>query len=786
MSVGFHPFKPMASTIPPTNNALRIPSIVDPSTNQIIKRGRVKSPGDLVSAWDSLWWADLDSADQRSRAQQWRDGMPPYSPRKEALMGTSGRTNVNWGIGDQIALDAEMPYNDILDGVDTLFSMPTKWGASTDRIYAEQVMAEEITRMLRSWSQFDPLYQLNVRLFVDEGVSFAFFEDDFCWKWDIVGLQHLVFPRRVKADINQVDIIVAKRQLLPYKLYEKCANEDLSASEGWDRDATWEAIKTAAQPTLKANDFQEWEMAWKNHDYILGQTAITVEVIEGWVREVDGTVSHYIARSDGKGDFLYKKEGKYKDMSRMLVPFLYGVGANGTFHAIHGVLQKTFAAGMAQNKVFCRALDMAIHASTPYLQCTSEEALQELPMTPMGQYVAMAPGYGWVETKIPPFAEGLYPLLEQINGFLSARTRPYSQTSKKVASNAPKTKYQQQSEDDQDSRLSSSGVTLFKNGLTGLYREVVRRIIQDPYPQSWVGGPEVQEFIARCNDRGVPTEAIRAVDWKRVEVNMGIGRGSAAARRVAADSLNILYPRADAKGQNLINYMVASAYAGANVAREIFPTEPGLRPPQDYEDANNENSAISSMAALRMPQTIQVLPTQNHGIHIERHAEALNAINEQLQTNQIPLEKAIPIMEPLLAHTEEHLAMMDSTSPNRGVYKDLLTNFRMVVTNGAREISARQEKMMRELEHNGGIPGPNGAPMTNGAQPAMNGAGPEVGVQPPPEALLIQSAKASAELSNLKTEQAMSIDKHMRREAREDAMAAAKIASMGLPRGVVP
>ena len=43
----------------------------------------------------------------------------------------------------------------------------------------KQVMAEEATRMLRGWSRFDPLYQQNVRLFVDEGVSFAFFEDDF-------------------------------------------------------------------------------------------------------------------------------------------------------------------------------------------------------------------------------------------------------------------------------------------------------------------------------------------------------------------------------------------------------------------------------------------------------------------------------------------------------------------------------------------------------------------------------------------------------------------------------
>jgi len=759
---------------PGTVTALKLPSIVNPETNEIVKRGRLKSPADLKSAWDSLWWADLDSAQARMKAQQWRDGMTPYSSRKESLMGTAGRTNVNWGIGDQIAQDAEMPYNDILDGVDTLFSMPTNWGTMTDRIYVEQVMAEEITRMLRGWSRFDPLYQLNVRLFVDEGVSFAFHEDDYTWPWDIVGLQHLVFPRRVKADIEEVDIVLCQRQLLPYKLYEKCSNEDLSASEGWDRDATWEAIKTAAQPTLKANDFQEWEMAWKNHDYILGQTAITVEVIEGWVREVDGTVSHYIARSDGQGGFLYKKEGKFRSMSRMLTPFLYGVGANGTFHSIHGVLQKTFGAGMAMNKVFCRALDMGIHASTPYLQCNTEEALQELPLTPLGQYVGMAPGYGWTEVKVPPYEQSLQPLLDQLASYLGARSAPYAKTAAGKVGGAAKTKYQQQSEDESDARLSSSGVTLFKNGLTQLYRETVRRIIAPGYHQSWTGGAEVQEFIARCMDRGVPRQAIEQVDCKRIEVNMGIGRGSSAARRVAADALNQLYPRADAKGQNYINYTVASAYAGADVGREVFPFQPGLRPPQDLEDANNENSAIMSMAALGLPQTIQVLPTQNHAIHIESHIGTLGALNEGLRTQQIPLEKAIPLMQPLLAHTEQHLEMLDATSPSRSVYQEQLGMVRMVVTNGSRELVARQEKAQNEMEHNGQI----GAGQ-NGQAPTQNGD------ESLPGSLLVQSAELGEKLRNSRDQMALKrmefehkVEAQNRKDAREDAMTSAKILAM--------
>lgn len=760
---------------PPTNNALKLPSIVNPSTNKVIKRGRVKSPADLCSAWDALWWSDLESSQFRMKAQQWRDGMPPYSPRTEALMGTGGRTNVNWGLGDQIATDSEMPYIDLLEGVDTLFSMPTNWGSPSERVYVEQVMAEEITRMLRGWSQFDPLYQLNVRLFVDEGVSFVMFEDDYVWKWDVVGLQHLVFPRRIRADANELDIVMCQRQLLPHKLYEKCANEDLSASEGWNRDATWEAIKTAAQPTLAANDFQEWEMAWKNHDYILGQTAVTVEVNEGFVREVDGTISHYIGMSNGKGDFLYKKEGKFSDMTHLLVPYLYGVGANGTFHAIHGVLQKTFAAGMAQNKVINRMVDMAIHASTPYLKCDTEEAVTELPLTPMGQFVSMSPGYSWNEMQTPQFANALMPLIDQMNGLLRARSTPYTQTIRASGGNAPKTKYQQQSEDESQARLSSSGVTLFKNGLTMHYREVVRRVIKDPYPQSWNGGPEVQEFFARCRNRGVPEQAIREVDIKRIEVNMGIGKGSSAARRVAADSLNTLYPRADAKGQQYINYIVASSYTDASTAREIFPFQPGLRPPQDLEDANNENGTICQSAAAGLPNPIVVLDTQNHSVHLDSHIPYLDAINQQLQQGQMTLERAIPVMSPLLTHAEEHLVKLDPTSPSKPVYEEMLNKARMTVTNGARELYRLQVKAQREMEHNG---------VTNPEEAQALGGSPE-GAELP-SALLIQSAQQTEKLRHMQTDRAIRTEEFIRKQLREDAIVAAKIASMGLPKGAMP
>jgi len=331
-------------------------------------------------------------------------------------------------------------------------------------------------------------------------------------------------------------------------------------------------------------------------------------------------------------------------------------------------------------------------------------------------------------------------------------------------------------------------VTLFKNGLTMLYREIVRRVIQE-YPQSWKGGPEVNEFKARCLNRGVPIEAIQQVDVKRIEVNMGIGRGSAAARRVGADALNTLYPRADAKGQNIINQVVASAYVGASLGHEVFPTQQGLRPPQDMEDANIENAAISAMAKLQIPQSVVVLPTQNHAVHLQSHIPFLGQINQALENQQISLADAIPIMVPVMAHADQHLKLLDPTDPVKGEYISQLKQIREVVENGAKQLMAEQQKMQAEAMHNGPQrmnsmnENPEAGAVLNGSATSSAGNG----SQPPLSAtLLVKTAQEEQKLRDMQVATNLRIAESQKSEARQDALTAARVAKLGLPPGTVP
>lgn len=192
-------------TGPPSLSA--IPSLVDAETGAVILRGRFKNPKEVLAAYQTYFTADQQSSRDRALHQAQIDGAPPYNDAKDRMKGLFGRFNANFGFASRAQEEAEQPYNDVLESIDVFGKTPTRFGSEVDRLYYGQVIAEEITSMVKNWDDFYTNWQLNAHLFTQEGLSFAFFQDDYTWKWDIRGRQHFKFPRRAKANVNNLDVI---------------------------------------------------------------------------------------------------------------------------------------------------------------------------------------------------------------------------------------------------------------------------------------------------------------------------------------------------------------------------------------------------------------------------------------------------------------------------------------------------------------------------------------------------------------------------------------------------
>jgi hypothetical protein len=665
-----------------------IPPLVDAETGNVILEGRIRTPADAVGIFRALQSADLRSSQQRAVEQALIDGAPPYSDSQDMKDGLYGRSNINWGLAGQAQLEAETPFQEYPNAVDTFCTMPTDYGETDEeRNFYSQIIAEEFTRMMRNWDEFDTLWGFNCHLFTKEGLSFVFFEDELTWKWRVYGQEYFKFPRKTRATVNTFDVVACQMEWLPHELYDRIRDPEIAVEEGWNPPAVFEAIKTAGVRSVYTNNPQDIERNWKNNDIYQSMTASTVKLVFLLCREVNGTVSSYIARLDGEGEFLYKKVGKYRSMNRALIAYTAGVGSNGDFNSIRGNGNRIYGPTTGINRMMCKFLDLTIHDSTPRITADSEDAIDSNSFRAIGPYVSIQDGVQFQEMPTPNYEQSMIPAISMLQDMFRQRASISAPSLSGDMVGRERTKYEVQVQTEMAGKVSSGQMNLFFSSLRQHMQEVARRVIREDYSQYEPGGEEVWDFKLRCFKRGVPIQAIYRVDIKALEVNRGIGIGSVAERRSVADALQErLGAQLDPKGQQILRRMIASAYGGATVGKLLVPDEPGMRPVIDVQIANMEN------ALLALGQPVIIEPNQNHQVHCETHLQRVQQLNEQFAGQQMDLYQFISQAQPIWVHGQEHLALLDPMAPATAQLREGYQQLGETITNGAKEIEAEEVK----------------------------------------------------------------------------------------------
>lgn len=677
------------------NNPSVLPAIVDADTGELVMRNRIKDPASLQSVWNGLFIADFQAMRARALVQSEVDGNPPFSDGRDRAHGMAGRTNINFGYLTQSQRDVEEPYIQLFHAIDVFGNVPTDYGDEQQKLQWGQVISEEITRLVKNWSDFNFNIQLCVHQFTMFGVSFTFREDKYDWRWKVYDLQYLKLPRRTRATINDVDMVVCKVEMLPSELYRKIENEDAAIKAGWNPEAVKEAIKTAKQRAPDTSNPQETQETYKDQDYFSGLSATTVELIHGWVAEVDGTITHVIGRYDGQGDWLYRCEGVYESMSQLITAYTYGVGSNGDFYALRGNAWNGHNASVMMNLLTCKFMDQTIMVTTPTVQASSEDAVIDQMIQPRGPYNVVQQGTTFPEIPHVPFQNSIIPALGTFQQIFNMRTSSFhgglSQNGK-----TPKTAEEIMATNAIQGRLTTGGIDLFFDSWKNDFKEIVRRVCNKDYPAGHPGYKEVLDFRKRCKRRGVPLEAIYAVDVDAIEINQGLGKGSVQERRTASQAVLSVMDRLDTDGQQDALRTFLASYTDVSYANLLVPKQPGRRPPVDLQIANIENSLMG------MGQPAVIEPNQNHVIHVGAHLQKLSELNQALGQLQMEMEQAIPIMLMIWQHAGEHMQFVSQQNPLFPIYKEELQQLGEVIINGSKHLEAEQRKAAEAAGEEGG------------------------------------------------------------------------------------
>lgn len=699
---------------PSTSQSLlnNIPKVTN-DQDQLVLRGRIKTPSDAVSDYRSLfnddWWASRD----RAVMQAMVDGTPPWSDARDRALGLFGRTNVNWGLLTQAQTEAEQPFNDILDSMGDFGTVPIKDGIMSPEEAAlmEPIVAEELHRTITTQDEFYFNWWLKAHYFTMWGVGFSIWDDDVDWRPRVMSMQELKLPRGTKASIEKFDRLCCLDEMIPSVLYAKIEDPDAARRLGWNPEAIVAACKRAHPVPMTTDDPQDLQAMWKDNAINSGNTNLVVQVVHTWVREVDGSVSHYISeynsgiKENMADTFIYKKLGKYGSMASFVNPYFYGVGTNGDLHSIRGNAYALFPAAQALNKLMCKMVDKTVDESNTYIQAENEDAISDQAIFPRGPYIYMTNGVSFVERSTPPVAGSLVPSISMMRELFQLRSSGMApRAAGSLEDKGQKTKYELQRRDEMDGRLSSAVMKLFFRSWGREYVEIGRRICNPDLQPGHPGGKEAFEFRERCMARGVPEGILlHGLDWGNVQVNMGIGNGSTSERRAVLSELDTYFPRLDQEGQRILTRDQIASRTNYRYARMLVPLAVGSRPPVDIQIANQENQIMG----LGGFATIE--PNQDHIVHVQSHIMYLLDLNEPLATGEAELQDVIPQMQKVQAHATEHMQYISVEDYRYPEFKEALQQLNEVIVNGAKHIEA-EDRRMSEAEASGQQTAADGTP----------------------------------------------------------------------------
>lgn len=662
---------------------------------------RIKDAKAALDIFNNLLKADEPAAINRTRVQAMLDGVAPYSDQALRASGQAFRTNLNFGEGEKYLEQAMSAYVDLINSVEVLVRIQTLAGDPSQRMEWSRIMSEEYSQTLRDWTGFNYQYLNLCNHFIAHGVGINYHDDDYCWHWKSTGMGDIVVPRQTRACEEDIEVACAQRDMSVTELYSYIENEDAAKTLGWDVGAVKKAISQACSGLPDTDSWEKIQAQIKNNDLWTGGKASRVQVVHLWVKEFDGSVTHLIVDRKGESkEFLRKAENVYRKMSDGFTFFTYGIGTNGTYHSIRGLGHKIFQHIQLSNRIRSQATDNAMLAGSPMLQPDDERALENLAFNYFGPFAIVPPNVKFVDRAVPNVSQTMMPILQDLSRLADERTGQYS-TSGVFSGGSPgggssrKTRFEVAAHLEEASKLTVTAFNLFYNPWDRFHVGVARRFHNPDYPSSAPGYDAVLDYRERCLSRGVPEEALNAVDAARTRAVRAVGNGSQAARTVGLQQLNELMGTFDEEGRhNLVRDQVA-ALVGQEAADRYVPARPDVRVPMDAKHAQLENVHLQEGAE------IEVFPNEAHLVHLQIHVPAMEKVFGAVEQGAIPLEEAYMRTNILFQHSVVHLEQVqqDPTVVEKvREYNQRLQQLSELIVNGQKQLMKRQREKQQAAE----------------------------------------------------------------------------------------
>jgi len=657
-------------------------------------QSRLQDAKSAINLFHALRKADEGSAKNRARVDAMFDGANPYNQSQLNASGQGLKTNLNFGEAQRLLDISLSAYVDLYSSLEKLVEVKGTQGEPAERGQMEDIVAEELTHLMRSWPEFHSHYLRLCTTFIKHGVGICYFDTPDDWKFRVGGFADMLIPRQTPANETMIDVAIGRRQYHLHELFAFIKNPKAAERVGWNVDEVKRVIMKNCRtdgrsPSGYAKQWETFQQELKNNDIHAGHQNPTVAVLHYWVREMDGSISHYISAEDKASEFMYKKLSRYSTPEQAYIMFNYGVGSNGTYHSIRGLGHRIFNHIQTSNRLRCQMVDGAMLSSAIMIQPDSQRAMDELGFTYYGAYAVLSPNVNIIDKAIPNLSNSVQPALTDISNQLALNTDTVSSYGSQQSS-PYRNQMQVISDMDVQTKLSGASLNLFYSSWQRLLKEVVRRIVTSKRNDA-----AIKDFKNRCAMRGVPEEFIMTLDVARTKAVRSIGNGSYANRLVALRELQGISGSFDDVGRRNLTRDIVSTRVGHDLADRYVPVAQDSRPTVDNKIAFLENQA------MMQGSPVPVEANEIHGLHLDVHIPVLVQLIEQLNAGAADPVQSLPVLQAFYSHvgeTVQALAADPAAQAEIGQAKQVLQFAEELINNTSKQV----QKIERDAAQAGG------------------------------------------------------------------------------------
>lgn len=665
-----------------------------------------------IGIFDTLRRADEGSAVNRARYDAMFDGAAPYSQAKLDASNQSMKTNLNFNEALRLLDISLSAYVDLYSSLERLVSVRFRSGAieENERHRLEGVLADELTYLFRSWPEFHSSYLRLCTTFLKHGVGITYFDSPDGWKFRVGGFSDILIPRQTPATEEAIDVAIGRREYHLHELQRFIDKPEAAARVGWNVEEVKRVmlnhVRTTGRNDYSYSSYEELQAEVKNNDIYNGHRNPTVSVLHFWVRELDGSISHFICSELDPKAFMYRKVSRYENAEQAYVFFTNGVGSNGTYHSVRGLGQRIFSHIQTSNRLRCQQIDGAMLSSSLMLQPENERALEELSFTVYGGYTILSPNVNIIEKAIPNLSQAVTPALDDLSQQLALNTDTVSPYGPNQAS-PYRNQAQVVADMDVATRLSGASLNLFYMSWSRLLREMVRRVVTNAKAQSC---PLVKEFHRRLRERGIDPAVLKRLDLSRTSAVRAIGNGSVANRLVALRELQGIAGQFDDVGRRNLTRDIVATRVGHDMADRYAPAGVDERPTVDVKIALLENEH------LQTGKPVPVVSNELHGQHLQAHMPAVQQLIEAYNAGQIEDQQLLPAASAFYEHLSQtaQFAFADPNLQDAANMANQLLQYLEEIINNATKAA---EAAAREAAESGGAgAGDEAAAVANNAK----------------------------------------------------------------------